>query len=83
MSQNQWIRWLRRNGPHPYRLGSKSGWFAFVDAVKRDPLDRLDLPALRAMDEEALEDYNECRMVWNSNIPTVRTQQLRAPDLAI
>ncbi|MHA7177851.1 TniB family NTP-binding protein [Arthrobacter sp. Sr24] len=76
MSQNPWIAWLQRNGPHPYRLGSKAGWFAYVDAVKRDPLDRLDLPALRALDEEALEDYNECRMVWNSNIPTVRTQQL-------
>ena len=76
MSQNQWIQWLQRNGTHPYRLGSKSGWFAYVQAPKRDLLDRLDLPALRALDGEALEDYNECRMVWNSNIPTVRTQQL-------
>ena len=76
MSQNQWIQWLQRNGSHPYRLGSKAGWFAFVEAQKRDPLDRLDVPALRALEAEALEDYNECRMVWNSNIPTVRTQQL-------
>ncbi len=76
MSQNQWIQWLQRNGSHPYRLGSKAGWFAYVNAQKRDPLDRLDVPALRALDGEALEDYNECRMVWNSNIPTVRTQQL-------
>lgn len=76
MSQNQWIQWLQRNGSHPYRLGSKAGWFAYVDAQKRDSLDRLDMPALKALDGEALEDYNECRMVWNSNIPTVRTQQL-------
>lgn len=27
---------------------------------------------------EELEDYNEARMVWNANLPTVRTQQLEA-----
>lgn len=31
-----------------------------------------------ALGPEELEDYNEARMVWNANLPTVRTQQLEA-----
>lgn len=30
------------------------------------------------LSSEELEDYNQARMVWNANLPTVRTQQLGA-----
>ena len=29
-----------------------------------------------ALSVEELEDYTEARMVWNANLPTVKTHQL-------
>lgn len=76
MTGSPWTGWLARNGSRPYRLASKAGWFGYVDAQKRDPLPRLDRAALNRLGVEELDDYNECRRTWNSNLPTIRTQQM-------
>lgn len=73
---NQWAEWLRRNGTTSFDMARKEGWDAFVNAAPREPLERLDRPAIAALDEDELEDYNEARMVWNANLPTVQTPQM-------
>lgn len=73
---NRWAQWLRRNGTQYFHLARKDGWNAFVNAAPRDPLERLDRRQIAALGAEELEDYNEARMVWNANLPTVRTPQM-------
>ncbi|MBO3083030.1 ATP-binding protein [Cellulomonas fengjieae] len=75
---NRWAEWLRRNGTTRFDMARKAGWDAFVNAAPREPLERLDRRQIAALDEEELEDYNEARIVWNANLPTVQTPQLLA-----
>lgn len=73
---NRWAEWLSRNGTMSFAMARKAGWDAFVNAAPREPLERLDRRDLAALDEEELEDYNEARLVWNANLPTVQTPQM-------
>ena len=71
-----WAQWLSRNGTARFQLSRKQGWDGFVNAAAREPLDVLDRMQMAALTVEELEDYNEARMVWNANLPTVKTAQL-------
>lgn len=73
---NPWARWLQANGPHRFQLAYKTGWNAFVDSSKRAKLDVLTRAEMGRLDGTSLEDYNEARLVWNANLPTVMTHQL-------
>ena len=73
---NSWVQWLQRNQPHRHNLASKNGWHNFVHAPPRAHLQLLDRQQMDALSEEEVEDYNEARMVWNANLPTVKTAQL-------
>ena len=75
---NKWARWLQSNGPGRFQLAYEGGWDAFVNAAPRRDLDVLTRAEMERLDEESLEDYNEARMVWNANLPTVKTHQLAA-----
>lgn len=73
---NHWALWLQRNQPHRFNLASKNGWHDFVHAPPRTPLQLLNREEMAALGAAELEDYNEARMVWNANLPTVKTSQL-------
>lgn len=82
MTPNPWAEWLRDHEPRPYSMSRKEGWVAFANATPRPAFETLNRAQMSALDEETLEDYNEARMVWNSNLPTVRTHQAaRAYDI--
>jgi hypothetical protein len=70
--------WLQANGPARFQLAHKAGWDAFVHAAPRAELELLSRTQMAALDPVELEDYNEARMVWNANPPTVKTHQLAA-----
>jgi len=76
---NVWADWLSRNGTDRFQLARKTGWDAFVNAAQREPLAVLSTAEMAGLSGEELEDYTQARMVWNANLPTVRTTQL---DLA-
>lgn len=73
---NRWATWLARNGPDLFQLSRKAGWDAFVHAAPREPLPVLTRAQLAALPEEQREDFTEARLVWNANLPTVKTSQL-------
>ncbi|NME81497.1 ATP-binding protein [Rhodococcus sp. 105337] len=75
---NPWATWLATYGTARYQLSRKQGWHAFVTAPPREPFEVLSRPAMSRLSEEELEDYNEARMVWNANLPTIKTSQLAA-----
>jgi hypothetical protein len=75
---NRWARWLQANGPGRFQLASKAGWDAFVNTAARKPLEQLTRAEMSPLTEQELEEYTEARMVWNANLPTVKTQQLSA-----
>lgn len=75
---NPWARWLATNDSARYQLSRKQGWNAFVSSGPRDDFDVLSRQQMDALPADHLEDYNEARMVWNSNLPTVKTIQLKA-----
>jgi hypothetical protein len=75
---NQWAAWLREHGTASYALSRKEGWDRFVHAGARPPFEVLSRTEMAHLSAQELEDYNEARMVWNANLPTVRTQQLTA-----
>ena len=76
---NLWAHWLSRNGTDRFQLSRKAGWDAFVNAAQREPWQALTRARMAGLSGEELEDYTQARMVWNANLPTVRTTQL---DLA-
>ncbi len=76
MPTNRWATWLARNGPDRFQLSRKAGWDAFVHAAPREPLPMLTRGQLAALPAEELEDFTEARLVWNANLPTVKTSQL-------
>jgi hypothetical protein len=75
---NPWAAWLRTHGTVSYTLSRKQGWDRFVHAAPRRSFDVLSRTDMAQLSAEELEDYNEARLVWNANLPTVRTQQLTA-----
>jgi hypothetical protein len=75
---NPWVRWLAGNDAQRYQLGRKAGWDAFVNAGAREPLRRLTRAEFDGLEEGERADYTEARMVWNANLPTIRTQQMSA-----
>lgn len=64
--------------PWPVPACLRGGWDAFVNAARRSDLDVLTRAEMARLDEDSLEDYNEARLVWNANLPTVKTHQLAA-----
>ena len=75
---NPWATWLATYGTVRYQLSRKQGWHAFVTAPPREPFEVLSHTAMSRLSQEELEDYNEARMVWNANLPTIKTSQLAA-----
>jgi hypothetical protein len=75
---NRWARWLAANGSANYQLSRKQGWDAFACAGPRDDFEILSHHEMDALPDDHREDYNEARMVWNANLPTVKTAQLKA-----
>jgi hypothetical protein len=73
---NKWSRWLAANGRTTTQLSRKQGWDAFVFAAPREDFEVLSRDEMARLTSEELEDYNEARMVWNANLPTVKTAQL-------
>lgn len=73
---NPWALWLAGNGPDRFQLSRKAGWDAFVNAAARQPLQVLSRAQMAGLSGEELEDYTEARMVWNANLPTVKTTQV-------
>lgn len=73
---NPWAQWLTDNATSHFHLARKQGWDAFVNAAARQPLQRLTRAEMAGLDEDARADYDEARMVWNANPPTIRTPQL-------
>ena len=66
------------NAQSRHQLATKAGWDGFVNAAPRADLELLTRAELAALSAEDREDYDEARMVWNANLPTVKTQQLAA-----
>ena len=75
---NPWARWLSANDSARFQLSRKQGWNAFVSAGPRDDFEVLSRQHMGSLPADHLEDYNEARMVWNANLPTVKTAQLKA-----
>jgi hypothetical protein len=73
---NRWARWLATNGTTTIQLSRKQGWDEFVFAAAREDFEVLSRAEMAKLGSEGLEDYNEARMVWNANLPTVKTAQL-------
>ena len=73
-----WAQWLESNDSARYQLSRKQGWNAFVSSGPRADFAVLTRPEMNGLSPEDLEDYNEARMVWNANLPTVKTAQLSA-----
>ncbi|HEY5855130.1 MAG TPA: TniB family NTP-binding protein [Aldersonia sp.] len=73
---NPWARWLATNGTERFQLSRKRGWDAFVNTAPREDFAVLSRVEMAGLSSEELEDYNEARLVWNANLPTVKTVQL-------
>lgn len=69
---------MAANDTHRYQLSRKAGWDAFVNGSPRPDFAVLTLEEMAGLSDAELEDYNAARDVWNTNPPTVRTQQLDA-----
>ena len=80
---NRWTAWLARNDAQRYQLGRKAGWDAYVNAGPREPLPLLTRAEFDGLDAVERADYAEARMVWNANLPTIRTQQMTAANQII
>lgn len=73
---NPWAAWLQANDSQPHHLSRKQGWDAFVNSTPRTELEVLSRSQMGRLSEEELADYNEARIVWHANLPTVKTPQL-------
>lgn len=73
----RWAQWLAANRRTTAQLSRKHGWDSFVFAAPREDFEVLSRNEMAALSTEDLEDYNEARMVWNANLPTVKTAQLK------
>ena len=73
---NPWAKWLAGHDTVRYSLSRKAGWDTFVHTPSRPSFAVLTRAEMTALSGEELEDYTEARMVWNANLPTVKTHQL-------
>ncbi|MFV0460704.1 MAG: AAA family ATPase [Actinomycetales bacterium] len=73
---NPWAAWLRDNGPARFQLSTKQEWNAFAHSAPRANLELLTPTEAARLTATEREDYDEARMVWNANLPTVRTTQV-------
>ena len=73
---NPWAAWLRTYDTERFTLARKQGWDRFVNTARRENFDTLTRPQMARLDQDERVDYDEARMVWNANLPTVRTSQL-------
>lgn len=80
---NLWAAWLREYDTDRFTLARKAGWDRFVNAAAREEFDTLTRGAMARLGPDELADYNEARMVWNANLPTVRTSQLERANSII
>lgn len=75
---NPYANWLLANDSQRFNLANKQGWKDFAESDPRTRVPALPSRGLQGLSDNALEDYNEARMVWNANPPTVKTAQLLA-----
>lgn len=80
---NVWAAWLRRYDTDRFTLTRKQGWDRFVNAAPREEFDTLTRRQMGRLGEDERADYDEARMVWNANLPTVRTSQLEHANSVI
>lgn len=73
---NLWAAWLAEHAAQPFVLSRKAAWDAFVNTAARPPFTVLSRAEIARLGEEERADYDEARMVWHANLPTIRTQQL-------
>jgi AAA domain len=59
-------------------LARKEGWQRFVNTAARLPPESLTRKELKALGEEAFDDYNRQRREWHANIGPIKTPQLAA-----
>jgi hypothetical protein len=78
MSVGEWASWLARNGQRSFAFSHRSGWFEFSESPPREPLRRLTRAEYSRLGEDHREDYDDCRRIWNVNIPVIRTHQMVA-----
>lgn len=57
-------------------LGRKEGWQAFVEAPKPQQPDRLSVREIRKLSDEAVEEYNDRRVIWHANFGTISTAKV-------
>ncbi|WP_226887124.1 ATP-binding protein [Nocardia brasiliensis] len=57
-------------------LARKEGWRSFVDTPDRVPPEPLTRRAMKALGEDAFEDYNRQRRIWHANLGPIKTPQL-------
>ncbi|GAB2331306.1 AAA family ATPase [Streptomyces sp. NPDC048002] len=62
--------------PNLFSLSRKEGWRRYADAPARQRPERLTRAQLKALGEEAAEDYNDARHDWHANFGIVNTPQL-------
>lgn len=79
----RWAAWLRDYDTEPYTLARKRGWDQFVNSAAREDFQILTRAQMARLDADDLADYNEARIVWNANLPTVRTSQLESANATI
>ena len=73
---NEWVQWMLANPVHRERITTRQGWDAYVHREPREPLPLLTRHEMARLAGNELDDYNDARMIWNGNLPTVKTQQL-------
>lgn len=72
---NPWADWLDSHETTRYNLGTKQGWIDFVNGAPRDDFATLSRAQMAKLDDNALDDYNTARAVWNANGPVIKTPQ--------
>ena len=70
----QWSRWLARYDTSLISMSRKQDWDRFVHAGPRERLPLLSRVQRSRLSSAELADYDEARIVWHANLPTVRTQ---------
>ena len=76
MTSNQWAQWCHDNPVARDVITTRGGWTNYVHRPPREPFETLTHREMDPLDEDELDDYNAARTIWNSNLPTVKTQQL-------
>jgi hypothetical protein len=80
---NPWARWLAEHGTNRFQLGRKEGWDQFVNTAPRPPFDLVTRTSRERLSEDERADYDEARMVWNANLPIVRTAQMTRAEMVM